>query len=674
MAFCYSTWAGNYSEPTNQIILPDYVSLRGEYNYNSVITLTVGSTSNIEAGSLIIAGQNADIRNLAITLNDTSATAFSNGIYIDGKSNVVVDNCIITQSQTHHTTNLTTCIYMTNGGLTNQITNNRIFINAQYSPTITRKAIHVDTSIPVITSNQIEIESLCNGTLTGIDISNCYSSQDINAITMLESNIINIKNTNTVGTTNQCINITDSVANITQCQLESNSPQVMNNNWGIAFSSTTPLAMVSAASNFTFGYDSGNDIYTITSASVGVANFIATGFQEMQYIKVAGSNSNNGYYRIAQVSSTELVLESQYTLTTESPSSSYTITITGLYDIQIEGSYIRGNTSSIYNIDTNGNYYFSLIGNRLEGGASNISPSITISSGYTVLTVGKENSDYPSLSSAIAGLPPASLITNTTRYKIFIRPGIYIEQEQVILPDNVDIEGAGQYETILQTSVSSTTSGNLDTTCAGFLLGSNSKVSNIKFINAGTSAAGTSTSTCIYTNPATNKHNITLEDVVVELAGLSMYNYGITLDTCSNVDIRGVSVFSSLVSGNSATINCCMNLRKSTQSIQLNQIYLASNNPASYENLGLQLNDTSAVINNFNINVSSATGTNWGILTYNDQLLQSQITNELFSGVVSSQNGVDYSIYNDTYSTIILNGVEINDLHTIALFHQAFLA
>ena len=650
---------GQYTEASNQIVLPDYVSLRGEDNYNSVITLTAGSNSNIAAGSLIIAGQNADIRDLTITLDDTSATAFSNGIYISAKSNVVVDNCIITQATGHHTSNLTTCIYMTNSGLTNQLTNNRIFINSQYSPTIARTGIHVDTSIPVITGNQIEIESLSGGTLTGIDISNCYSSQDINAIPMLESNIINIQNSNTAGTTNQCIKLTDSVANIIQCQLESNSPQVMNNNWGIAFSSNTPLASVSAASNFTFAYDSGDDIYTITSANIGVANFITAGFQVMQYIKIAGSNSNDGYYRISQVSSTLLVLEQHYTLTTEAPSSN-TITIIALYDIQIEGGYIRGNTASIYNIDSTGNYYFSLIGNRLEGGASSISPSITISSGYTVLTVGKENSDYPSLSSAIDGLPPASEITNATRYKILIRPGIYIESAQVILPDNVDIEGAGQDATTIQTSVSSNGSGSLNTACAGFLLGSNAKVSNITFINAGTSAVSNSTSTCIYTNPTANKHNITLDSVSVQLAGLSKYNYGITLDTCSNVAITGVNVSSSLVAGNTANINCCMSLRNSYQSIQLNQIALASNNPASYENLGLQLNDTSAVINNFNITASSGTGTNWSILTYNDQTLQSQITNEFFSGTVSSQDAVDYSIYNDSYSTIILNGVEIN--------------
>ena len=650
---------GNYSEPSNQIILPDYVSLRGEYNYNSVITLNAGSTSNIAAGSLIIAGQNADIRNLAIILNDTSATFFSNGIYISGKSNVVVDNCIITQANTHHTSNLTTCIYMTSGGLTNQITNNRIFINTLYSPTIARTGIYIDNSIPIIKDNQIEIESLCNGTLTGIDITNCYSSQDINTITILESNTINIKNTNTTGTTNQCIKLTNSPANITQCQLESNSPQVMNNNWGIAFSSATPLARVSAPSNFTFGYDSSNDIYTIISSNIGIANFITAGFQVMQHIKVAGSNSNDGYYRIAQVSSTQLALEPYNTLTTETLNSN-TITITGLYDIQIESGYIRGNTSSINNIDSNGNYYISLIGTRLEGGASNISPSITLSSGYTVLTVGKENADYPSLSSAIIGLPPSSAIKNATRYKILIRPGIYIEPEQVIFPDNVDIEGDGNDSTIIQTSISSNSSGYLDTTNAGFLLGSNAKVSNITFINAGTSANSNSTSTCLYTNPAGSKHNITLEHIAVQLAGLSMFNYGMTLDTCSNVAITGLTVSSSLVAGNNATLNCCMSVRNSYQSIQLHQLSLTSNNPAAYENLGLQLNDTSAIINNFNINVSSATGTNWGISTYNDQALQSQITNELFSGMVSGQNGVDYSIYNDTYSTIILSGVDIN--------------
>lgn len=653
---------GQYSEPTNQIILPNYVSLRGEDNYNSVITLNTGSNSNIAAGSLIIAGQNADIRDLAITLADTSSTAYSNGIYINSKSNVVVDNCIITQTITHNTSNLTTCIYMGDSGITNQITNNRIIIDSQFAAINARTGIYIDNSIPLIGGNQINIDSLCDGTLSGIKLSDCYSSQDIFATPLLENNTIHIQNSNTTGTINQCINIVDSAASISQCLLESNSPQVMNDNWGIAFSSSTPLATVSAASNFTFGYDAGNNIYKITSGNAGIANFITAGFQVMQHIKVAGTEHNDGYYRISQVSSTVLGLESQYSLITESPSASYTITITALYNIQIDGGYIRGNTASISNTDGNANYYISLIGTRLEGVSAAISPSRIVSSDDTVLTVGKENSDFPSLSSAISALPPASEITKNTRYKITIRPGFYIEPAQLVFPDNVDIEGAGQDATTIQTSVSSNVSGILSTACAGFLLGSNAKVSNITFINSGASNVATSTSTCLYTNPASNKYNITLEGVSVQLAGLANYNYGVVLDTCSNVVITDINIGSSLVADNSGTINSCMNLRNCVESIQLNQISLASVNPASNENLGLLLHNTSSVINNFNINISSGTGINRGILTYNDQTLQSQITNELFSGVVSSQDAVDYSIYNDSDSIIIFDGVEINGL------------
>jgi hypothetical protein len=64
------------------------------------------------------------------TTNKLGGVQIGDGIYINNKSNVVVDSCIITQVAGHNTSNNTSCIYMSNGGLTNQITNNRLIIDS----------------------------------------------------------------------------------------------------------------------------------------------------------------------------------------------------------------------------------------------------------------------------------------------------------------------------------------------------------------------------------------------------------------------------------------------------------------------------------------------------------------------------------------------------------------
>ena len=119
---------GQYSESSNQIILPDYVSIRGEDNYNSVITQNAGNVS-VSTGAMIIAGQNSEIRNLVVKLADSNTTSYSTAVYIANKSNVVVDSCIFEQTSTCNSTLQSTSIYITASNTsynnsTNQIINN----------------------------------------------------------------------------------------------------------------------------------------------------------------------------------------------------------------------------------------------------------------------------------------------------------------------------------------------------------------------------------------------------------------------------------------------------------------------------------------------------------------------------------------------------------------------
>ena len=93
---------GQYTEELNQIILPDYVSIRGESNYNTVITQNSGQT-NLEDASMIYAGNNSEIKDIVIKLADSNTSYNSAGIYSNNKSNVVIDNCIVNTSSNSST-------------------------------------------------------------------------------------------------------------------------------------------------------------------------------------------------------------------------------------------------------------------------------------------------------------------------------------------------------------------------------------------------------------------------------------------------------------------------------------------------------------------------------------------------------------------------------------------
>ena len=93
---------GQYNESLNKIILPDYVSLRGEDNYNSVITQNTGNVS-ITSGSMIVVGQNCEIRNLVVKLADNSSSPLSNAIYSLNKSNISINECIFSSNSTTQT-------------------------------------------------------------------------------------------------------------------------------------------------------------------------------------------------------------------------------------------------------------------------------------------------------------------------------------------------------------------------------------------------------------------------------------------------------------------------------------------------------------------------------------------------------------------------------------------
>jgi len=157
--FIISVGPGQYSEPLNQIVLPDYVSIRGSENYNTIITQNAGNTSLI-TGSLLIIGKNSEVSNLVLNLNGTTNSQFTNAIYSANavvSSNISINNCIFTCNTNINTTNTLSSIYI-NGGYNHSITNCKFLLNSN-NTTGNVTPITITNTTPRIINNLINIQS-----------------------------------------------------------------------------------------------------------------------------------------------------------------------------------------------------------------------------------------------------------------------------------------------------------------------------------------------------------------------------------------------------------------------------------------------------------------------------------------------------------------------------------
>jgi len=199
---------GQYSEALNQIVLPDYVSLKGEDNYNSVITQNAGNV-NITTGSMIILGQNCAINNLVVNLADTSSSQVSNALYSLNKSNVTIDSCIFTCNTNINTTSTMYNIVI-NGGTNNKISNSQFIMKNNNAITNIKCLDITNTSLSILNNSfDISIPNATNS--TAIQLNNCNDTESILDKTYIDGITISNNYYSTVsGKTNYGISLYDS--------------------------------------------------------------------------------------------------------------------------------------------------------------------------------------------------------------------------------------------------------------------------------------------------------------------------------------------------------------------------------------------------------------------------------------------------------------------------------
>ena len=650
---------GQYSEVLNQIRLPDYVSIKGECNYNTVITQKIGS-DNLEFSSMIYAGHNSEIKDIVIKLADSNTSINSIGIYSEDKSNIVIDNCIINTSSNSSTIGNTYGIYIKNG-LNNKILNSTLDINSSMLAGNVN-AIYLNNTTPQLLNNSINILTSNSTVNNGIYMTDCIgSTSSIKDKLYIENlNLSNNYFTSNTGSTSTGIDINNSSFILKNSEIEVSNNLDNTNNYGIKISSAGNIAPylskttsnVISFVNTTTGVNAG--LNTIESSDIAAFNFITENYDRGHYISVAGSTANDGIYKISNtLKSNVITLETGFNLVNESVSPANNITLKALYDINIYNSTIKASSNTIKNADTNSNYNVNLYNVINEGSVNNIEPSHTFYNDYKTISVGKVNCNFNSLYNAMNSISDNSSIN---RYLIKIQSGVYHETNVITCKEYVDIEGNGEDNTLLQFYRYDNTSGitNSNTTC--FLVSSNSTIKNIKIQNSNgltTYIAGQTTSSII-NNTINPINNLVIENITIDGTSHSAYIYAINLYNGTNIILKNVEIIakssSTAIENIGIQSNACSNC-------MFNNINATLNSSNTVTNTALKFIDSEGIIYNPKITVNSGTHTNTCIKTININNTQKFI--QVFNGEIRAYDNVDYSIYGDNYYTMMCSGLQI---------------
>lgn len=672
---------GQYSEPSNTIVLPDYVSLRGEGNYTSVITQNSGNVS-ISTSSMLIIGENCEVKNLSLTLGDLNASQISCAIYSLNKSNVVIDNCIINCSSNINTTLNTYGIFI-DGGYNNTITNNKITL---HSSTLTGliNSIYIHSSIVKIINNNINILVPNITESEGIVINKCIGTESINDKTYIENLILTNNYYNSIsGTTNIGISVFDSSIILKNSDIEVSNNNTLTNNYGIYFNNPSQLqdpylgvtsSNVISFINTTTGFNAG--VNTINSSNISVVNFLTQTYEGGQYISVDGSSFNDGIYKIGSLTSNIITLDNGYNLNNETRTLTNTITLKGLYDINIYNSKISGSTNTIYNPSPlsspspNNNYIVNIDNVINEGGPYNISPSYIFYNNYKTITVGKVNCDYNSLYNAMNSISDNTL---NIRYIIKIQSGIYHETQTITCKQYVDIEGISTDNTILQFYQAFDSSGVPQTPSTPFyqtsclLVCSNMSIKNMSIKNSSTLYTPDQTTSIVLYNPL-QVNNLILENLSINSNCSSVYNTGIFLDTSNNITLRNLDIN---IYSNTTSINNIGIYNKNSTNNSLFNVSTTITSTYCTNNYSLYLKDSECNIYNPNFVSNSGQTINAGIYTENTNNTQKLV--QIYSGQIRAYNNIDYSIYCDNYYTIQCNGIQLlGDTHCNSTFSHIY--
>jgi hypothetical protein len=435
---------GTYTETDTTINLPPFVSLVGE-DRDSVF-INVDSTTQINCYSNRNGGQ--QISNLTINLNNTQ-TSSTTAIQTANCSNILLNNIKFTL--TNPSGYDITAISMSNGS------NNTL--------------VHIETNINSISAtNNESITLLTASATTEVKIKNCdlllsvhrgikrFINASSSVITVQDSSMTIIETNNTSSShRNECIFLSDSELNVKRSNLTTTGYDLLlnndtHNNRALVINNTNTKA-ISTQTQITFTHYEDASQYDEILCPLTSLDF-STVFTTGDYISVSGATStqNNQVFAITKIYSEEILgidysiiqVSKQDQLIDETFNDPSGCTIKSLYTININNSQLTATNNTIKVLDSN-NYSFIRIANTdLNGDSVDPGNNKIVFNTRQVIRVGKQNADYASIYNAIQSINDNNAVQ---RYMIYLLPGEYYEQQQLIVPEYVSIIGENSKNT-----------------------------------------------------------------------------------------------------------------------------------------------------------------------------------------------------------------------------------
>jgi hypothetical protein len=600
------------------VILPDYVSLQGEGETQTIIRTTVGHSS-ISGSALVTLGINSIIENIALEHYQGTSNN-SVGIYASSKSNIHIKNVKITMGFLEGTAGTNVYGVYLSGCQESLFENVEINVIQGQGDVY---GIYCSNTISHFFNTKVLVDAPGNNNYGSYNT--LYSNGTYRSCRLIVkggSNNVGMKNNESMPYCYSCEIVADAE--------ESNSRTAC----GIENESSDYITTLTSSNISFVNRSSYRDDIIITGT-----DFISEGFENGCYIQVTGASNpkNNETFLVDHVGEDNLSLFANYEVATES--SGNPITITQFYTITLDFCVIRGTTTAINNTPSNNHYAIRAETSQLFGTykGPQVGSGLIFLSSYQTIEVSPYGAGFYSISEALNSIQDNS---QYRRYIIVVKPGIYTEYSNITLKEYVNIVGSGQDNTIINFNTTS------DTLASSFSVigASNTEISDISFQNLHSDVSDNYAGV-LYLNSI---NSTTIRRVGLKISGsIDSNNYGLYISGSSNIILDTLNI--NVVDTGSSNNNYAVYVILSTIELSASEIIVTGSSTTG--NYGLNTERSTVNIISTKLEVSGSTGTNRGINTVN--VSGTEYLTQFFSSNIIASGSGNYAIYTANNQTIV---------------------
>lgn len=437
------------------IDLPPYVSLIGDDRDSCIINVK-NLTSILMRNNTALKNLTIDLTNANTNLTPSATDEIIKGINIlASANNITIDNVRFKLD----TANFNTSFIYTNTN-SNVVVSNILMKTGTIAEGVNSEIASTDLEIKIldITQSSINLDNLDIYIESNKHKKSIIYANDLSAINLNNSKL-EIKETNLSSATtiqNQVVHLIDSIFTTSyssfKCQgYDNNYTTTAIRNQGIRLDSTQNYNYNQSSQSVFIHNEAGNshDTIKVPSATLDFSQYYVNGSK----IKISGTSNNNSIIGTSYITTGTITefggsIDASVmgvdlsSFLTDEELNGITATFKELYQVNIFTCQITADSETIY-FDASDptkadNYYVQCSQTQINGVNPNIGDNSLIFDTNNEIIVGKEEGNYNSIADALNSITNA---TSTNKYTVYIKPGTYLESQQLLIPEYVSLIG-----------------------------------------------------------------------------------------------------------------------------------------------------------------------------------------------------------------------------------------